>query len=369
MKEKFKKYIKNLLYERRVLRNRYLDSVNDLNKSYPKLDKFLSVEQKREVWDFWEKYLTGKYPRKYFDIRWFDVYNSVNLQGTYDLKYYIPDGFYYCIIDIFFSNHDECYTMDDKSLYDLYFPEINRPQTIIRKENGLFLDEQYQLIGVEKALGKCINQQKKLILKPSVNSCGGRGINYWDPQKSSEKELKDYLEKYESAIIQECVAPHELFCKINRECLSTLRIVTLIFNGQVHVVSSVLIMAGKGAKTNHLHSGGLVCGILSDGHMKDYAYDGAGNCYQEHPNGIVFSKTVIPGFQKCVDLVKTLAPRLSRVTRLIGWDLTIDSYGEPILIEANMTWGGLCQIANGPIFGSLTPSILDYVAENSPYFK
>ena len=116
-------------------------------------------------------------------------------------------------------------------------------------------------------------------------------------------------------------------------------------------------------------SGGLVCGILSDGHMKDYAYDGAGNCYQEHPNGIVFSKTVIPGFQKCVDLVKTLAPRLSRVTRLIGWDLTIDSYGEPILIEANMTWGGLCQIANGPIFGSLTPSILDYVAENSPYFK
>lgn len=27
------------------------------------------------------------------------------------------------------------------------------------------------------------------------------------------------------------------------------------------------------------------------------------------------------------------------------------------------------SLANGPIFGSLTPSILDYVAENSPYFK
>lgn len=367
MKEYIKKIFNEFFYERNVLRSRYLDSIRDLNKSYPNLKAFISSEQKEEIEIFWNKYIKGKYPHKYFDMRWFDVYNSVNPNSS-ELKYYIPDGFYYCLIDTFFSHHETCYVMDDKNLYDLYFPDAKRPLTIIRKEKELLFDANYSIISMDKAIQLC-RQHDKVILKPSIESCGGKGICYWSNKESDINDLRNILGKFNSVIVQEVVTPHELLKQINNDCLSTLRIVTLIFEGSVHVVSSVLIMAGKGAKTNHLHSGGLVCGILSDGHMKDYAYDGAGNCYQEHPNGIVFSKTVIPGFQKCVDLVKTLAPRLSRVTRLIGWDLTIDSYGEPILIEANMTWGGLCQIANGPIFGSLTPSILDYVAENSPYFK
>ena len=367
VKDYIKESIKRKLFYRNIYLSRLKDSINDLNKAYPHVKTQITKSQKVEILEFWNKYLINGFAKQSFDIRWFDVYNSIR-PNQIDLKYYIPDGFYYCMVDTFMSSHNSCYIMDDKNLYDLYFPEAKRPLTIIRKEKDLLFDKNYNIISEDKAVQLC-RQQDRIIIKPSIESCGGKGICYWSNEESDINDLKNILCSFDSMIVQEVVTPHELLNHINSDCLSTLRIVTLIFEGSVHVVSSVLIMAGKGAKTNHLHSGGLVCGILSDGHMKDYAYDGAGNCYQEHPNGIVFSKTVIPGFQKCVDLVKTLAPRLSRVTRLIGWDLTIDSYGEPILIEANMTWGGLCQIANGPIFGSLTPSILDYVAENSPYFK
>ena len=367
VKDYIKERIKRELFYRHIYLSRLKDSINDLNKAYSIVKTQITTSQKEDVLAFWEKYLRNRLVKKSFDIRWFDVYNSIRPNQT-DLKFYIPDGFYYCMVDTFFSNHEACYMMDDKNLYDLYFPEAKRPLTIIRKEKELFFDANYNIISVDKAIQLC-KQQDKIIIKPSIESCGGKGICYWSNKESDINDLRNILGKYDSMIVQQVVTPHELFKKINGDCLSTLRIVTLIFGGSVHVVSSVLIMAGKGAKTNHLHSGGLVCGIKPDGRMKDCAYDGAGNCYAEHPNGIVFSKTVIPGYQNCVDLVKMLAPRLSRVTRLIGWDLTIGPSGEPILIEANLTWGGLCQIANGPIFGSLTPSILDYVVENSPYFK
>lgn len=367
MKKMIKKYVNVFLYERRVLKNRYLDSVNDLNKSYPNLDTFVSNQQKTEIMDFWGKYLVGKYAKKYFDIRWFDVYNSVN-NGDYDLRLYIPDGFYYCIVDTYFSNHEACYIMDDKNFYDLYFPEITRPKTIIRKESGCFFDANWALLSLNEALDKC-SQNSKIIIKPSISSCGGRGIDYWNPSEMNIDDLKRILNQHDSVVVQECVIPHKLFQKINKDCLSTLRIVTLLFEGQVHVVSSVIIMGGQGAKTNHLHSGGLVCGIHENGKLKNKAYDGHGNSYEEHPNGVIFGETFIPGYHECVQYAKLLAPRMCRVTKLIGWDFTIGQNGEPMLIEANLTWGGLCQIANGPIFGELTERVLNEVVSNSFLFK
>lgn len=73
---------------------------------------------------------------------------------------------------------------------------------------------------------------------------------------------------------------------------------------------------------------------------------------------------MIPNYDKCVEMVKRLAPRFSNISKLISWDITIDQDAEPVLIETNLTWGGSVQIATGPVFGDMTPKVLEYVTKN-----
>ena len=51
---------------------------------------------------------------------------------------------------------------------------------------------------------------------------------------------------------------------------------------------------------------------------------------------------------------------MATATRLISWDFAIGQDGEPILIELNLTYGGLSThlLSNGPLFGDRTPEIL-----------
>ena len=55
------------------------------------------------------------------------------------------------------------------------------------------------------------------------------------------------------------------------------------------------------------------------------------------------------------------------MTKLISWDFAIGVDGEPILIEANLSFGQIDfhQLCNGPIFKEMTDEILCYVARNN----
>ena len=86
--------------------------------------KPLTSEQKKEIGEFWESVSGTK--KRYFDFFWYEVYNGV-CQDPSQLKYYIPNDFYYCYVDYFFANDHFCRKFDDKTLYELYFPEKNKP--------------------------------------------------------------------------------------------------------------------------------------------------------------------------------------------------------------------------------------------------
>jgi hypothetical protein len=53
--------------------------------------------------------------------------------------------------------------------------------------------------------------------------------------------------------------------------------------------------------------------------------------------------------------------------RMISWDVAIDEQGEAVLIEANLTLGGISdvQMCSGPLFGRDTKKILDEVFRNN----
>lgn len=357
MKEQIKRIIKQYIAERN-LQGRYNEGNKDLQKGLAQSVQ-ISKEQEKDILEFWMPYLNTKLAKKTFDIRWFNIYNKTNV-FDFDLRYYIPDGYYYCIVDPSFSNMREAPVLDDKNLYDLYLPDGSLPKTICRKNNDVYLDTDYHIISMEKAIQLCAHRGG-VIMKSAVNSMAGSGLHHWNANKQSMDDLKKMLMEKGSFVVQELIEQHEVLASFCNSCVNTLRLVTLLFDGVVNVVQSVVIMGGKNAKTNHLHSGGIVCGILPSGQLRHTGFDGKLNMYQTHPNGISFSDVTLPNYDKCLALVKDLAPRFSRVTRLIGWDLTIDSKGQPVIIEPNLYYGGSVQIASGPVFGDLTPHVLDYV--------
>lgn len=354
-------YAKNIIsiFDKKSLRVCYQLGQHDLKNALPQ-SLPISDEQKLEILNFWKPYLIKPLARFSWDIRWYNVYNRTNVFG-FDLKKYIPDSYYYCMADAQYNISRAAQYIDDKNLYDLYFSDVSRPITICRKERNLFLDAKYQLRDVDTIIKECLNYGK-IIIKPSVTASAGEGISVWDSSKNSIDDLRMTLDNGKSLIIQKFLSQSPVLSQFNASTVNTMRIVTLLFQGEIHVVTAVLICGGKDAVTNHLHAGGICCGIHSDGHLFHTAFDGKLNQYKVHPNGAVFADCVIPNYTQCTDMVKKLAPRLCQTSKLISWDVTLDEHNQPVLIEANLRWGGSVQIAAGPIFGDMTEDILKEIA-------
>lgn len=338
----------------------------------------ISDEQAKEIKAFWERKLM--WHDGLLNIKYYDVYNAVEKDKS-KLKLYIPDSFFYAFIDEYLTNPQRSTALDDKNMYDMYFPDVKRPRTLARKIDGIYLDEKYNEIGVEQFLTIC-KQSKEVIVKSAIGSWGGHGVMFWDSEKDSPESLLDYIytqnaeyfrgsSVYKQYIVQEVLQQHPALSEINPSSVNTIRVMTMFRHGKVKALSSVLRMGIDGSRVDNCSSGGIVCGITEEGILKDVAYDGAANRYYRHPQGGEFKNREIPAFQKCVETAKRLAYRFYGASRLISWDFAVDAAGEPVLIEMNISFGELDfhQLCNGPIFGEETKSIIDEVFDHSHTLK
>ena len=355
------KKIESRLYGFYNRRQRIRYANNDLQKKISHMQiKPISNEQFDIVKSFYSKY--GIKVKK----EWFDLFNTLNGKNGAKLHYYIPHDIYYGHIDTHFSDVRKAGFCDDKALYDVYFHDIKQPRTIIRRcynkfgKSPLWLDEHYNLITKEQAI-QILASLDKFIVKQASYSSGGKGIRFYNSE--SGDSIEQILEGNDNIVIQEIVKQHEVLNYIHENSVNTIRIMSLIINNEVHILSSVLRMGQGGAKVDNASSGGIFAGITANGKLKDVAYNCDGVNFDKHPQGAIFSTVTIPNFNKCVELVKKLAPRISTITRLCSWDIAIDYNGEPTLIEANLTFGEIDfhQMCNGAIFGNLTETVLSEV--------
>lgn len=302
----------------------------------------------------------------HIDSRWMIHFNQYRETGQPWTPYYVPDNIQYGIIDLYYSNYRNCRIIEDKNLNDLLFSQLIQPKTLIRKEshkncNSLYLDKDYRIVSREQVL--CCLDEKNIIVKPSINSGGGRGICVFE-ETTPVSEVMEYIDSLSDVIVQEIVPQHEIMAALNPTSLNTIRIITFIADNTVRILSSIVRMGGKGELVDNASSGGLFCGIREDGSLKETAYNLHQGKYCIHPDsGVVFKDFVIPNFNQCLDIVRDLAPRFVCFSRLISWDMAIRSDGAPMLIESNMTYGGcnIPQIANGPLFGDYTQEVIKEV--------
>ncbi len=304
------------------------------------------------------------------DKGWIQFYNSIQRENNavFDARY-IPLDIQYCFIDDWFNDTQPALLMDDKNMYDMFFFDVKKPQTVARIVYNRFFDENYNNLSIEQVVGRC-TERKHVIFKPSIGTSGGRGILFWDVSEGQDVLLKLLSEK-NNYIIQEVINQHPEISKIYPDSINSIRIVTCHYNGCTSVLSAVIRMGVNGNRLDNASQGGLFCGINDDGSLKKYAYTKMGEAVTTHPQGAVFSECHIPNFDKCKDLVIRLSNRFLRIARLISWDLAIGEDGEPMLIEVNLCYGGtdIHQIANGPIYGDKTKEILDKVFRQSKKYS
>lgn len=319
----------------------------------------ISSEQKEQI-----RYRFGRLIK---DFKWFDYYNTVyktiHPEKGYDVTKVVPGVFFYPYIDACFAHPKEALTLSDKNLIDLLFPDICRPKTVLRFCDGLFLDASYSIISPDEAIARCV-QEKRVVIKPSHLSGAGRGIIFWDYDTDGTAILNNVFSSSRSYVVQEVIKQHEKMNSLYSGSINTIRMESFLWKKEVIILSSAVRMGANGSKVDNLSDGGgMSCGVdLMNGQLSSKAYDyyHLNITYDHHPQGCRFEGFVIPSWDKCIQLVKRVAPRFVRVSRLIAWDLAIREDGEPVLVECNLMDSGceILQLDNGPLFGELSDEVI-----------
>ena len=322
-------------------------------KKYLDPEFHLSEDEKYQIKEFWKPFYN-------ISSDWCAYYYSQN--GIFDPRY-IPNDLYFTKIDQYFNSRKLGWGFNDKNYYSLIFPDVCQPKVLIRKIGSLLFDEKYRLINIQNAL-KIIESEYEIIIKPSQESGSGRGIAFYKTREA-KNEIRNFLEnnKEKDYIIQAIVQQHESLAAIYPNALNTIRVTTLLLDDGVHVLSSILRMGAGKSRVDNASNGGVSVGINSGGKLNKFGHVlYKGTAVEKHPNGFRFENFEVPEFDKIIYTVKRLAQYTGNF-RLVSWDMTVDCFGNVILVESNMRKGGIAihQFNNGPLFGDLTERVLSEV--------
>ena len=298
---------------------------------------------------YWKKY--GYKPAKF----WYQIFCDADQKVD---PRYIPDDLYYGEIVPYFSNSKFRRLGEDKCYHDIWFPDLKRPGTICKNIAGVYYSPDMEVISFDEAVQAVIDYKEDCFLKPSIDSGSARLIKYISADACNKGLVEDsFKEMGANFIVQAAVKQHEIMAILNPSSLNTLRIVSLFFEGEVHILSCILRVGAPNAKVDNIGAGGYACPVQMDGQLKEKAVNRKAEWVEENSVGIRFADVKIPQFEKVIETVKFAHKRLAHF-KLIGWDMSIDTEGDPVMIEYN-SCPGSNQVSCGPTFGDLTERILD----------
>lgn len=264
----------------------------------------------------------------------------------------------------------------DKNLFPEIIGKENVARTIVCRINGgNLLDADYKLASDE--LSKYTANTTSLILKPSVDSKGGKGILKFEKKGkdfvSDGQEIvltKDFLLSYgKDFCLQETIVQHSFMSKLCPTSVNTIRVCLYrSVSSEESVVTASCIRIGKnGSIVDNGHSGGMLIGVdIITGELGKFVFDIYGN-KQDSWNGIDFSKNAftVPHWDEVISFAKYVGSRIHH-HRLIALDIALKENGKPILIEYNIKVFTYCvfMYANQEVFGEYTDEVIDYCRRN-----
>lgn len=310
-----------------------------------------------KVISFWSKY--GIKPKK----MWYDLYCFKDAE--YDPRY-IPEDLYWKKIYPALNRPSLRHAYTDKCFYNQLFPYLKQPRTIFRNSNNCFFDGAGKFINFTQAKS-LLESEKRFVIKPAIYSGEGVDIFFHDRDDNKEIDFQAIMKSYGSDyIVQEVVTQHKVLASIHPESLNTIRVISFLFRGEVHITSSILRMGVAGSRLDNVSAGGVACPILHNGSLEGRATNKQSQWMTSHPAGTVFADIKIPSYDRVLAAIDRAHKSIPHF-RIIGWDFSIDEGGEPIFIEYNGA-PEMNQVSCGPLFGDLTEPVLNTIFLNEEEF-
>ena len=318
-------------------------------RKIPKHPDF-DAQYRSRVLPYWKRF--GVVPKKF----WFRIY--AQNRETVDPRF-IPDDLWYRRIVPHFNHLLFAQAYQDKCLNNVFVPTIAHPPTVVKCVSGVLYDDALNLLTPDEAAAR-VMQTGRFIIKPSVGSGRGNGIRFLNGAELSRDDVLRLFREYgKNFLIQEKLRQHPAVAALHEQSLNTLRVITFLFENEVHILSAVLRVGAGDSELDNVSKGGFACKVLPDGQLDEYAVNRKAEWVRVHPDGTPFGQVRIPNYESLLQTVKDAASRLGHF-RIIGWDIAIGEAGEPVYIEYNLI-PGQNQKTWGPTFGDLTDRVLQEV--------
>ena len=217
------------------------------------------------------------------------------------------------------------YIFDEKNVFDKKFKDFMGREIIDLADIGY---EEFE---------KFVQNKEYFFAKPYIGE-SGKGIEKIKVSDfSNTEELYKYISDPEKnfGVIEEVIVQHPDVSKIYPDSLNCLRVVTLVNNGEAHILYSVFKMGNNGKFVDNLENGGLACHFdLDKGEITGQGHTSALINYDAHPaTGIRFVGYKLPYMNEVKELVKKAAMVIPEF-RYVGWDVCITPNG-PAIVEGN----------------------------------
>ena len=353
---------KKKIYFRRKIKN-----IQRILKKYYKKEISLNVSGYKRKWSVLCREVNSI---------WYRLFSAYSGHENLD---YVPEDIYYGLIEPVLNDYSVYLAYSDKNFYDLYYKDLNvLPETVFRNINGIFYDKNYNLITSNDFLEKYFDDEPRVILKPSLDSGGGKNIqmfyradNGFYYNKKGDKLTVDFLKIHykKDYLIQKCIEPYSYFKEFNEKALSTIRlyIYRSVKTDEIVIKNAIVRIGGKNSEVDNVNAGGVCCFVYEDGQLSDFAIDKFGNKFSYLPsNPHINLKTIdkIPEFEKMKMLAREIAKRNPHF-RLLGLDICLDKDKKVRLIEINNKTIEIntFQFYGNAVFAEYTDEVIEYCAQ------
>lgn len=325
----------------------------------------LSVEQDKEIKDYYRAYY-GKPIKTY----WHRLYQSY--LGVYH-KNYFPEILLSTKLEPLLNPYRIAEFLGDKNLISQFFhniEDLHIPKTYLSCSNGIFRNDNYELLSVKEAT-KAIANIGSCIIKKTLDTSSGRDVQLCNIKNGIDsikgEKLENILKSFGNHfVIQELIEQNERLKILNPTSVNTFRVMSYFCHNELYVCPIALRLGRSNADRDNIHYGGIVVGVNADDTLKPTAFSEYGEGFDCHPDtGVKFEGYSIGEgkVDALINMAKLLHARMPYLG-ILSWDFTIDKEGKIVIIEVNTTgqsaW--FCQMVNGePLFGDNTPQILNLI--------
>lgn len=314
-------------------------------------DRFiLTIEQENSIREFYKKCGFSN-----IDLRWHRYIYAHT--GKFDVRM-IPEDFYHNIIENILARKKS--EWEDKAYMSRFLPIARFPNCILRNINGYYIDNNERIINKNDAIKVVETFSSDFIVKPTRESGSGRGvclinINSFDIDEIEATYKRDF-------IIQAKIKQHKIHKDFNKSSVNTEKIISMLFNGKVYILTSILRVGAPGAIVDTASTGsGYTVGINSDGRLNSEGYTIFGKAILENSAKQKLGDIILPAHRKIVDKIREYHEFMPYFG-IISWDFAVDETGNPILVEYNLGYPDVMiyQMNNGALFADKTEEVLEY---------